>query len=122
MEDYKKIMEEYKKITTEIQIMTSDLKETKFELQRIRHHQDCQKIVNIETASVLNEIKNALVGTFLNGNNGVISQVAKICLRVDDLDEFRSEISVYVRQGKFIAGTLVVLMLGILVKLFEMKS
>ncbi len=91
------------------------------EIERIRHHQDLQKIVNDENTKILNDIKNALVGSDLNGNKGVVKQLNEIDARVEDLEDFKGEISVYVRQFKFVIGTVIVILLGIFAKLFNLK-
>jgi len=91
------------------------------EIERIRHHQDLQKKVNEENSKILNDIKNALVGSDLNGNKGVVRQLNEIDNRVEDLEDFKGEINVYVRQFKFIVGAVVVILLGIFAKLFNLK-
>jgi len=91
------------------------------EIERIRHHQDLQKIVNDENTKILNDIKNALVGSDLNGNKGVVKQLNEIDARVEDLEDFKGEISVYVRQFKFVIGAVIVILLGIFAKLFNLK-
>jgi len=91
------------------------------EIERIRHHQDLQKKVNDENTKILNDIKNALVGSDLNGNKGVVKQLNEIDARVEDLEDFKGEISVYVRQFKFVIGTVIVILLGIFAKLFNLK-
>ena len=52
--------------------MNPDLAKVTEEIERIRHHQDLQKKVNEENTKTLNDIKNALVGSDLNGNKGVV--------------------------------------------------
>jgi len=37
------------------------------------------------------------------------------------LEEFKGEVNVYVRQAKFVIGTMVVILLGIFGKLFNLK-
>ena len=101
--------------------MNPDLAKLTAELERIRHHQDLQKKVNEENSKTLNDIKNALVGSDLNGNKGVVKQLTEIDNRVDDLEEFKGEVNVYVRQAKFVIGAMVVILLGIFAKLFNLK-
>ena len=99
----------------------SELAKVTAEIERIRHHQDLQKIVNEENSKILNDIKNALVGSDLNGNKGVIKQLTEIDNRVEDLEEFKGEVNIYVRQAKFVIGAMVVILLGIFAKLFNLK-
>lgn len=101
--------------------MNTDLAKVTAEIERIRHHQDLQKKVNEDNSKILNDIKNALVGSDLNGNKGVVKQLTEIDNRVEDLEEFKGEVNVYVRQAKFIIGAMVVILLGIFAKLFNLK-
>ena len=101
--------------------MNPDLTKVTAEIERIRHHQDLQKKVNEENTKTLNDIKNALVGSDLNGNKGVVKQLTEIDNRVEDLEEFKGEVNVYVRQAKFVIGAMVVILLGIFAKLFNLK-
>ena len=99
----------------------SELAKVTAEIERIRHHQDLQKIVNEDNSKILNDIKNALVGSDLNGNKGVVKQLTEIDNRVEDLEEFKGEVNIYVRQAKFVIGAMVVILLGIFAKLFNLK-
>lgn len=101
--------------------MNPDLAKLTAEIERIRHHQDLQKKVNEENTKTLYDIKNALVGSDLNGNKGVVKQLTEIDNRVEDLEEFKGEVNVYVRQAKFVIGAMVVILLGIFAKLFNLK-
>lgn len=99
----------------------SELAKVTAEIERIRHHQDLQKKVNEDNSKILNDIKNALVGSDLNGNKGVVKQLIEIDNRVEDLEEFKGEVNIYVRQAKFVIGAMVVILLGIFAKLFNLK-
>jgi uncharacterized protein YPO0396 len=91
------------------------------EIERIRHHQDLQKKVNEENSKILNDIKTAIIGNDFNGHKGVVSSLKDIDNRVEDLEDFKGEINVYVRQFKFVVGAVVVILLGIFAKLFNLK-
>lgn len=99
----------------------TELAKVTAEIERIRHHQDLQKKVNEDNSRILNDIKNALVGSDLNGNKGVVKQLTGIDNRVEDLEEFKGEVNIYVRQAKFVIGAMVIILLGILAKLFNLK-
>lgn len=101
--------------------MDIDLAKVTAEIERIRHHQDIQKKVNEENTKTLNDIKIAIVGNDFNGNKGVVSSLKEIDNRVGDLEDFKGEISVYVRQFKFVIGAVIVILLGIFAKLFNLK-
>jgi hypothetical protein len=101
--------------------MNPDLAKVTAEIERIRYHQDLQKKVNEDNSKILNDIKNALVGSDLNGNKGVVKQLTDIDNRVEDLEDFKGEVNIYVRQAKFVIGAMVVILLGIFAKLFNLK-
>lgn len=101
--------------------MIQELAKVTAEIERIRHHQDLQKKVNEDNTQILNDIKNALVGSDLNGNKGVVKQLTDIDTRVEDLEDFKGEINVYVKQFNFVVGAVVIILLGIFAKLFNLK-
>jgi len=56
---------------------------------------------NLEQLSQdIKEIKQALLGSEFNNFKGMVSQVKEIDERVEDLETFKNEISVYVNQFK----------------------
>ena len=95
-----------------------DIIEIKGEVGRIRHHQDLQKQINETHTKLLIEIKNSLKGSDMNGNKGIVDEIYDLKGKVDHLEEFLSEVKVYVKQGKFIVGVFAGLMVGIIIKLF----
>ena len=48
----------------------NDFNVIKAEIERIRHHQDLQKKQTEENNKILMDVKNALVGSEMNGNIG----------------------------------------------------
>jgi hypothetical protein len=96
-------------------------KETSERLDRIEQHLRLLKENDTRNSSLLINIENALTGNALNGNKGMVSQINEIDERVEDLELFKGEVSVYVNQFKVaflvIFGALVTLIL----KLFTIK-
>lgn len=96
-------------------------KETSERLDRIEQHLRLLKENDIDKSSILLNIQNALTGSSLNGNRGIVNQINDIDERVEDLEMFKGEISVYVNQFKvafvIIFGALVTLIF----KLFSIK-
>jgi len=96
-------------------------KETSERLDRIEQHLRLLKDSDIDKTTLLMNIQNALTGSPLNGNKGIVKQINDIDERVEDLETFKGEISVYVNQFKvafvIIFGALVTLIL----KLFSLK-
>ena len=91
-------------------------------LSQIEQHLRLIKEREIERDKVLKDIKSALIGSEFNGNKGVVSSLKDIDNRVEDLEDFKSEVNVYVRQMKFVIGAVVVILLGIFAKLFNLKA
>lgn len=96
-----------------------DIIEIKNELGRIRHHLDLQKPFNESVDSSLIRIENALIGSKMNGNKGIVTKIDEIEERVDDLDDFKKEATVYVRQSKFVIGAVVVALIALLFKAYS---
>lgn len=96
-------------------------KETSERLDRIEQHLRLLKDSDIDKTTLLMNIQTALTGSNLNGNKGIVKQINDIDERVEDLETFKGEISVYVNQFKvafvIIFGALVTLIL----KLFSLK-
>lgn len=90
-------------------------------LGQIEQHLRLIKEGNIDRDKVLANIQNALIGSDFNGHKGVVSSLREINDRVEDLEEFKSEINVYVRQTKFVIGALAIALIGIFFKLFTLK-
>lgn len=94
-----------------------DIKIMKAEVERIRHHMDLNKKERLEDREILIDIKNVLVGNELS-RGGMVRDVAQIKGEVDDLNDFKQEVSLYLRQAKFIIGGIVLAIISITVKLF----
>lgn len=96
-------------------------KETSERLDRIEQHLRLLKESDLDKTTLLLNIQNALSGNTLNGNRGMVKQINDIDERVEDLEMFKGEISVYVNQFKvafvIIFGALVTLIF----KLFSLK-
>jgi len=96
-------------------------KEYSERLDRIEQHLRLLKDSDIDKTTLLLNIQNALTGSALNGNKGIVKQINDIDERVEDLEMFKGEISVYVNQFKvafvIIFGALVTLIF----KLFSLK-
>jgi hypothetical protein len=90
-------------------------------LAQIEQHLRLIKEREIDRDKVLSNIQNALIGSDFNGHKGVVSSLKEIDNRVEDLEDFKGEINVYVRQAKFVIGAMVVILLGIFAKLFNLK-
>lgn len=67
----------------------------------------------------IREIKNAIVGNELNNNRGMLFKINEIEDRVEDLELFKNEVSVYVKQFKVVMLIILGSLGTILVKIFS---
>ena len=67
----------------------------------------------------IKEIKQALLGSEFNNFNGMVSQVKEIDDRVENLEIFKNEISVYVNQFKVAFVILFGALITLLFKAFK---
>lgn len=94
-----------------------DITVVKAEVERIRHHMDLQKKATEENTKLLVDIKNILVGNDLK-DEGLVSDFKEMKAEVDELREFKGEVSVYLKQAKFVIGGIVIAVIGLFIKLF----
>jgi propanediol dehydratase large subunit len=95
-----------------------DLKVLKAEIERIRHHMDLNKKATEENTQLLVDIKTTLVGNHLN-EGGMVREQRRIKEDVEDLQDFKKEVTVYVRQAKYFLGIIIGAIVTITIKLFS---
>jgi len=88
-------------------------------LDRIEHHLSLLKKNDSDQMTLLLNIENALIGSKQNGHKGIVTDIKEIEERVDDLDDFKKEASVYVRQSKFVIGAIIVALIALLFKAYS---
>ena len=69
----------------------------------------------------IKEIKQALLGSEFNNFKGMVSQVKEIDDRVENLEVFKNEISVYVNQFKIAFVIMFGALITLLLKIFSIK-
>jgi hypothetical protein len=69
----------------------------------------------------IKEIKQALLGSEFNNFKGMVSQVKEIDDRVENLEVFKNEISVYVNQFKVAFVIIFGALITLIFKLFSIK-
>jgi len=94
-----------------------DIIEIKGEIGRIRHHQDLQKQVNDTNTRLLTDIKNALVGSDVNGNIGLVNKVRSIDEKQEIHDELLSNHKVYFRFIGVVISAVIALVVGLIIKI-----
>ena len=94
-----------------------DIIEIKGEIGRIRHHQDLQKQVNETNTKLLTDIKNALVGSELNGNKGLVNKVEAIEKKIDLQEETLSSHRLYFKQIGVIISAVIAIVVGLIIRI-----
>jgi len=95
-----------------------DIVEIKGEIGRIRHHLDIFKKSNDEFASSLTRIENALVGNIMNGNKGMVKEVADLKAIVQNQNDKLIQYGVYFVILGTVATFCLGATIGVLFKLF----
>jgi hypothetical protein len=96
-------------------------KETSERLDRIEQHLRLLKDNDTRNSALLINIENALTGNTLNGNKGMVKQIDEIDERVEDLEKFKGEISVYLNQFKVAFLVIFGALITLIFKLFTIK-
>ena len=94
-----------------------DIIEIKGEIGRIRHHQDLQKQVNDTNTKLLTDIKNALVGSDVNGNKGLVNKVESIEKKQDIHDELLSNHKLYFKQMGLLISAVIAIVVGLIIRI-----
>lgn len=94
-----------------------DIIEIKGEIGRIRHHQDLQKQVNETNTKLLTDIKNALVGSELNGNKGLVNKVEAIEKKIDLQEETLSNHRLYFKQMGLLISAVIAIVVGLIIRI-----
>ncbi len=95
-----------------------DLKVLKGEIERIRHHMDLNKKATEENTQLLVDIKTTLVGNHLN-EGGMVREQRIIKRDVEELQDFKKEVNVYIKQAKYFLGIIIGAIVTITIKLFS---
>lgn len=90
----------------------------KAEIERIRHHLDLNKKATEENTQLLVDIKTTLVGNHLN-EGGMVREQKRIKEDVEDLQDFKKEVTLYIRQAKYFIGIIIGAIVTITIKLFS---
>lgn len=95
-----------------------DLKLVKAEIERIRHHLDLNKKATEENTQLLVDIKTTLVGNHLN-EGGMVREQRIIKRDVEELQDFKKEVTLYIKQAKYFLGIIIGAIVTITIKLFS---
>ena len=95
-----------------------DFKTIQAEIERIRHHMDLNKKATEENTQLLVDIKTTLVGNHLN-EGGMVREQKRIKDDVQELQDFKKEVTVYIKQAKYFLGIIIGAIVTIAVKIFS---
>lgn len=95
-----------------------DLKLVKAEIERIRHHLDLNKKATEENTQLLVDIKTTLVGNHLN-EGGMVREQRIIKRDVEELQDFKKEVTLYIKQAKYFLGIIIGAIVTITIKIFS---
>jgi hypothetical protein len=95
-----------------------DFKTIQAEIERIRHHMDLNKKATEENTKLLVDIKTTLVGNHLN-EGGIVREQRIIKRDVEELQDFKKEVTLYIKQAKYFLGIIIGAIVTITIKLFS---
>ena len=95
-----------------------DFKTIQAEIERIRHHMDLNKKATEENTKLLVDIKTTLVGNHLN-EGGIVREQRIIKRDVEELQDFKKEVTLYIKQAKYFLGIIIGAIVTITIKIFS---
>ena len=90
----------------------ADIKIIKAEVEAIKQHIQIFK----GYGKTLDNIETSLIGNSLNGNDGVIHKLTKVCNRLDEMEKFKEKTSNEIVLAKWIFGIVFIAVIGSLVR------
>lgn len=90
-------------------------------LDRLEHHQRLFKETLEHVGGDVRDIKNAIMGNPISSEQGIAGKLRSVEEKVDDLEEFKTEVDTYVRQFKWAIGVIVAFLSAIGVAIIKSK-
>lgn len=90
-------------------------------LDRLEHHQRLFKEKLEDVGGDVRDIKNAIMGNPISSEQGIAGKLRSVEEKVDDLEEFKTEVDTYVRQFKWAIGVIVAFLSAIGVAIIKSK-
>jgi hypothetical protein len=91
----------------------------KARLDRLEEHQKLFKNKLDDVADDVRDIKAAIMGSPLTSDDGLASKMKRVERDVKDLEAFKTEVSTYVRQFKYMLGVIFVALITMITKIFN---
>jgi len=87
-------------------------------VERLENHKELFKKKLEDIGDDVKDVKKAILGSGLSGEEGLVNKIKRLEVEVEELETFKTELSVYIGQSKFLIGALVVAVIGLIVKSF----
>lgn len=87
-------------------------------LDRLEDHYKMVKNKLEDLANDVRDIKTAIMGSPLNSDEGLASKIKRVERDVNDLETFKTEVSTYIKQFKYVLGVVFVALITLIIKAF----
>lgn len=91
-------------------------------LDRLEHHQRLFKEKLEDVGGDVRDIKNAIMGNPISSEQGIAGKLRSVEQKVDDLEEFKTEVNTYVKQFKWAIGVIVAFFTALGVAIIKSKQ
>lgn len=71
-----------------------------------------------DLANDVRDIKTAIMGSPLSSDEGLASKIKRVERDVNDLETFKTEVSTYIKQFKYVLGVVFVALITLIIKAF----
>lgn len=87
-------------------------------LDRLEDHYKMVKNKLEDLANDVRDIKTAIMGSPLSSDEGLASKIKRVERDVNDLETFKTEVSTYIKQFKYVLGVVFVALITLIIKAF----
>lgn len=87
-------------------------------LDRLEDHYKMVKNKLDDLANDVRDIKAAIMGSPLNSDEGLANKIKRVERDVNDLEMFKTEVSTYVKQFKYVLGVVFAALITLIIKAF----
>lgn len=87
-------------------------------LDRLEDHYKMVKNKLDDLANDVRDIKTAIMGSPLSSDEGLASKIKRVERDVNDLETFKTEVSTYIKQFKYVLGVVFVALITLIIKAF----
>jgi hypothetical protein len=87
-------------------------------LDRLEDHYKMVKNKLDDLANDVRDIKTAIMGSPLSSDEGLATKIKRVERDVNDLETFKTEVSTYIKQFKYVLGVVFVALITLIIKAF----